>query len=46
MLNAFMQTCKGFNDKSAKKVMESLEDTAEHSKQLEPEYIWPEAPDK
>ena len=42
-LHSFMRTCKGFNNKSARKVMESLEDATEHSKPFEPDFIWPEA---
>ena len=43
-LHNFMRTVKGFNNKSAKKVMEAMEDTAaEVAKNYEPEVIWPEA---
>ena len=43
-LHNFMRTVKGFNNKSAKKVMEAMEDTAaEVAKNFEPEVIWPEA---
>ena len=43
-LHNFMRTVKGFNNKSAKKVMEAMEDiTAEMAKNYDPELIWPEA---
>ena len=43
-LHNFMRTVKGFNNKSAKKVMEAMEDiTVEMAKNYDPELIWPEA---
>ena len=42
-LHNFLRTSKGFNNKSAKKTLEAMEDiAAEASKAFEPEIIWPE----
>ena len=43
-LHNFMRTGKGFNNKTAKKVLEAMEDApAEVAKNYESEFIWPEA---
>ena len=43
-LHIFMRKVRGFNSKSAKKVLEAMEDTAtELAKNYDPEMIWPEA---
>ena len=43
-LHNFLRTVKGLNNKSAKKVMEAMEDmNTEVAKTFEPEFIWPEA---
>ena len=40
----FLRSVKSLNNKSAKKVMEAMEDmTTEVSRSYEPDYIWPEA---
>ena len=44
-LHAFMRSCKGMNNKTAKKVLEAIEDTAELNKTFDPEFLWPEAPE-
>ena len=42
-LHNFLRSCKGFNNKSAKKTLEAMDDiAAEASKNFEPECIWPE----
>ena len=44
-LHSFMRSCKGLNNKTAKKVMEALLDLEELNKSIDPEFIWPEAAD-
>ena len=44
-LHSFMRSCKGLNNKTAKKVLEAMEDTAELNKNFDPEFLWPEAPE-
>ena len=44
-LHSFMRSCKGMNNKTAKKVLEAIEDTAELNKNFDPEFLWPEAPE-
>ena len=42
-LHCFLRTCKGFNNKSAKKTLEAMEEIEiEAAKSLDPEYLWPE----
>ena len=42
-LHSFLRSCKGMNNKSAKKTLEAMEDIAtEAAKSLDPEFLWPE----
>ena len=42
-LHAFMRSCKGFNNKSAKKTIDAMEEiAAESARNFEPECLWPE----
>ena len=41
--NSFLRSSKGFNSKTAKKVMEAMDDMdTEMSRSFEPEFLWPE----
>ena len=43
-LHNFLRSVRGLNNKTAKKVMEALEDMAtEASRSYDPDYIWPES---